>query len=154
MKKVPFIILSFISSAPFIHAEKLKNSAWDFVKVECKAVADDATQQRLLDSRIENLRKKTIMPVNPYTYEFTDDELAWRSKGKESRWKYKETDNTLLVDMGKGMVLIQKYEIKKDTLILEMDKTLFFLSEFGAKAENINSLAKDVSLKYYYKRKK
>ena len=155
MKKTLFILLSFISFFVFVKAEKLKNSAWDFVNVECKAVANDAAQQRLLDSQVENLRKKTIMPANPYTYEFTVDELVKKpSKGKPSRGKYKETDNTLVVDMGKGLVLVQKYVIKNDTLILEMDKDLFFLCEYGIKAEDIKSLAKDISLKYYYKRKK
>ena len=154
MKKVFFILLAFLSYPAFMKAEKLKNSAWEIVRVECKAVANEPAQQRNVNNQVENLRKKSIVPVDQYVYEFTADELVRKSKGKVSRWNYKEADNNIVVDMGKGVVLIQKYEIIKDTLILEMDKELFFLSEFGAKAENIKSLVKDISLKYYYKQKK
>jgi len=156
MKKILLILLSVTAFTAFIKAEKLKNSTWNVVSVECKAVANEPADQRNLNNQIENLRKKTIVPTvtDQHVYQFTANELIRKSKGKESRWKYKEADDNLVVDMGKGIVLVQKYEIKKDTLILEMDKTLFFLSEFGAKAGNIKPLVKNLSLKYYYVRKK
>ncbi len=151
MKKF-FILVLFIATITCAKAEKLKNTVWSIDKVECTVLAEDTTMQFFLDSLFNAFKQKMIVPADQYTYEFTPDELLRKIKGKESRWKYKEADDNLIVDMGKGIILIQKYEIKKDTLILEMDKPLFFLSEFGSKVENVKSMVKDISLKYYYKK--
>jgi hypothetical protein len=141
-----------VASAIGIKAQVLENSVWSVVKVECTATAEDSVQQLFLDSIFGVFRQKTVDPADQYVYEFTQDELLKKKKKKEVRWKYKETDGNLIVDMGKGIILIQKYEIKQDTLVLEMDKPLFFLSEFGSKVKDVKSMVKDVSLRYYYKK--
>ncbi len=152
MKKL-FILISFVFSTVCGKAQMLENSAWSIVEIDCEVTAEDSIQQPFLDSVFYVFRKKIIAPADRYVYEFTQDELLKKFKKKEFRWKYKEMDNNLvIVDMGKGIILIQKYEIRQDTLILEMDKPLFFLSEFGQKVENVKPMVKDVSLKYYYKR--
>ncbi len=151
MKKL-FILILLAVLTVFSKAQILENSAWSIVKVECTVTAEDTIQQPFLDSIFHTFKQKMIEPADQYVYEFTQDELLRKSKKKESRWKYKESDNSLIVDMGKGIILIQKYEIKQDTLILEMDKPLFFLSEFGPKVENVKTMVKDISLMYYYKK--
>jgi len=151
MKKL-FILILLVFSTVYGEAQKLENSAWSIVEVECTVTAEDSSQQPFLDSLFYVFRQKMIAPADRYVYEFTQDELLRKAKGKESRWKYKETDDNLVVDMGKGIILIQKYEIKKDTLMLEMDKSLFFLSEFGQKMDTVKSMVKDISLRYYYKK--
>ncbi len=151
MKKL-FILVSLVVSAVCGRAQMLENSAWNIVGIECAVTAEDSIQQPFLDSIFSAFGKKIIAPADRYVYEFTQDELLKKVKKKESRWPYKETDNNLVVDMGKGIILIQKYEIRQDTLILEMDKPLFFLSEFEPKVKNVKSMVKDVSLRYYYKK--
>ena len=151
MKKL-FILILLVVFAVYSRAEKLKNSTWSIVKVECSVIAEDVSRQLFLDSLSRTFQQKMIAPADQYVYKFTTDELIRKTKGKESYWKYKESDNNLVVDMGKGIVLIQRFEIKKDTLILEMDKSLFFLSEFGQKMDTIKLMVKDLSLRYYYRK--
>ena len=152
MRKFSILISLVILTVFCSKAQMLEKSSWSIVRVECAVMAEDSTMQPFLDSLFATFRQKTIASTDRYVYEFTQDELLRKSKGKEFRWKYKETDNSLVVDMGKGVVLIQKYEIKRDTLMLEMDKSLFFLSEFGAKMEKVKPIVKDISLRYYYKK--
>ena len=147
-----FMLILLVVFAVYSRAERLKNSAWGIVKVECSLTAEDISQQSFLDSLSRTFQQKIVTPADQYVYKFTADELIRKTKAKESHWKYKESDNNLVVDMGKGIVLIQKFEIKKDTLILEMDKSLFFLSEFGQKMDTLKSMIKDISLRYYYKK--